>query len=189
VIGSAPTISASFHSPAGRTDTIDFSAHGTEMELVYNPTHNLRILANVAHQQTVQTNSYKVFKEFVEKMTPIWAELGNIPRNGYPVGYGPNNPPPASTQTLMAWLIPTVYVPYATLVATDGSASAEQRKWRANLVANYTFGPNSIFGDKLKGWSIGGSVRWQDKVGIGYPTTRDASRPILESVIVDVNHP
>jgi outer membrane receptor protein involved in Fe transport len=189
VTGSAPTLSATFSSPTGRTDTIDFAAKGMEVELVYNPTRNLRILANVARQETVQLNSYKVFKEFVERMSPIWESLGDIPRNGYPVGYGPNNPPPASVQTLRAWLIPTVYVPYATLIATDGSASAEQRKWRANLVANYEFGQGSIFGNRLKGWSVGGAIRWQDKVGIGYPTTRYDNRPILQSVVVDINHP
>ena len=38
------------------------------------------------------------------------------------------------------------------------------RKWRFNLVNNYTFsrGP-------LKGWGIGGSFRWQDKAAVGYP--------------------
>jgi len=59
------------------------------------------------------------------------------------------------------------------VLATEGSASAEQRKWRANLITNYTFGRDGFLGDRLKGWSIGGAVRWQDKLGIGYPTTRN----------------
>ncbi|MEI7682485.1 MAG: hypothetical protein WCK07_24035 [Betaproteobacteria bacterium] len=49
--------------------------------------------------------------------------------------------------------------------------AAEQRKWRANLVANYTFARDS----RLKGWNIGTGVRWQDKIGIGYRADRDAA--------------
>jgi len=56
---------------------------------------------------------------------------------------------------------------FATAIATEGSASAEQRKWRVNLVANYTFSREG----RLKGWSLGTGVRWQDKLGIGYTST------------------
>jgi hypothetical protein len=37
----------------------------------------------------------------------------------------------------------------------------------------------------MKGWSIGGAVRWQDKLGIGYPTTRNPDA----SVNLDLAHP
>jgi hypothetical protein len=33
------------------------------------------------------------------------------------------------------------------------------------MISNYTFQRTS----RLKGWNLGGAVRWQDKVGIGYP--------------------
>jgi hypothetical protein len=78
-----------------------------------------------------------------------------------------------------------VLAPFATAIATEGSASAEQRKWRANLVTNYRFGRGSVFGENLKGWGIGGGVRWQDRIGIGYPTSRRADG----SVNIDIAHP
>ena len=65
-------------------------------------------------------------------------------------------------------------MPYRNILSSDGLASAEQRKYRANLVTNYTFRTTW-----LKGVGIGTGIRWQDKVGIGYVTTRDASGAII----------
>ncbi len=42
-----------------------------------------------------------------------------------------------------------------------------------------------ILGTVLDGWSIGGALRWQDKLGIGYPTTRNPDG----SVTLDIAHP
>jgi hypothetical protein len=78
-----------------------------------------------------------------------------------------------------------VLVPYSTASATAGSRSAEQRKWRANLVTSYTFSRESPFGAALKGWSIGSGIRWQDKVAIGYPYRRNAD----QSVSLDIARP
>jgi hypothetical protein len=106
-------------------------------------------------------------------MTPVWNQLRNRPHAAYPLDWQPGDPLPANVQTFGTWLDGNVFGPFATATATEGSASAEQRKWRANLVTNYRFGSGSILAEKLKGWSIGGAIRWQDKLGIGYPTTRD----------------
>lgn len=196
IIGTAPNLSTSFDNLNGISDTTDFIAKGTEFEIVYNPTRNWRILANVAKQETVATNSFPIFKEFVARMTPIWnsnisdprtgvvVNMRDIPRSGYPLGTGPANPPPP-TDNFGSWLDTMVLVPFATALATEGSASAEQRKWRFNVVTNYTFGRNGLLGDRLKGWSIGGALRWQDKLGIGYPTTRNPDG----TVILDLANP
>lgn len=52
-----------------------------------------------------------------------------------------------------------------TSAAQSGVATAEIRKWRANVVTRYEFQRGMI-----RGLSIGGALRWQDKVGIGYPS-------------------
>jgi hypothetical protein len=56
-----------------------------------------------------------------------------------------------------------VYGPYQNALAKDGQAVNELRKWRWNFVSNYTFSRGF-----LKGFNVGGGVRWQDKVAIGY---------------------
>lgn len=184
VTGTAPNVSSRFATGISGSDTTDFTAKGTEIELVYNPTRNWKILANVAKQETVQTNSVPFLKRFIALMTPAWQKLADTPFNHYPAGWQPGDSL-GNTQTLGDYVEANVMVPFATATATEGSASAEQRKWRANLVTSYAFGRDSIFGDRLKGWSIGTGIRWQDRLGIGYPTTRNADG----SVNIDIAHP
>ena len=49
-------------------------------------------------------------------------------------------------------------------VLLDGSPSPELRRWRFNVVSNYSFTEG-----RLKGWRLGGALRWQDRSAIGYP--------------------
>jgi len=56
-----------------------------------------------------------------------------------------------------------VYGPYLNATAKEGQAVNELRKWRWNFISNYTFSRGV-----LKGLNLGGAVRWQDKVAIGY---------------------
>ncbi|MBL9212950.1 MAG: hypothetical protein JNL92_20990 [Opitutaceae bacterium] len=188
ILGTAPGLAAAgrLNALSGAGDTTDFTAKGTEIELVYNPTRNWRILMNVAKQESIQTNSLPFLKKLIGLMTPVWDQLRNRPRLAYPVGHLPTDPLPVPAQlTYGDYLDANVLVPFATAIATEGSASAEQRKWRANVVANYTFRADSPFGRTLKGVGVGGAVRWQDKLGIGYPTTRNAN----QSVTLDLAHP
>lgn len=70
----------------------------------------------------------------------------------------------------------------------------ELRRWRANAVGNYDFQ-----GERLKGWGIGGGVRWLDQAALGYPvanfradlTPVPAGAPALPSDIriSDVRNP
>lgn len=186
VVGERPNQSVNyFSSLPGRTDTTDYTAKGTELEIVCNPNRNWRILANVAKQETVQSNALPFLKDLIARMTPVWNQLRNRANAAYPLNWQPGDPLAANVQTFGAWLDANVYSPFATAIATEGSASAEQRKWRANLVTNYRFGSGSILAEQLKGWSIGGAIRWQDKLGIGYPTTRNPDA----SVNFDLAHP
>jgi len=57
-----------------------------------------------------------------------------------------------------------------TAAALSGTKAPEIRKWRANLVTRYEFSQG-----RLRGFSIGGAARWQDKLGIGYPFVVDAT--------------
>ena len=73
----------------------------------------------------------------------------------------------AGEGTLGAFVFSDIDVPLATTLAAEGVSSPEIRKYRANVVTNYTFDREG----RLKGFGVGTGIRWQDKVGIGYPTS------------------
>jgi hypothetical protein len=196
VSGSPPNVAANANVVAlPSTDSVDTSAKGLEMDVTYNPTKNWRILLNVAKQETIQTNQYPFSKRFISLMKPVWDRLASRPANNYPTGYVVGNPLPPTVETYGQYLDRTIYVPLASAIATEGSVSAEQRKWRANLVTNYKFSRDSFFGEKLRGWSVGAALRWQDKMAIGYPSSRsadgaahfDLSRPFYVSPETNVD--
>jgi hypothetical protein len=118
-------------------------------------------------------------------MKPVWDRLAREPKGHYPTGFQLGSALPASVQTYGQWLDINVWSPWAAALATEGVASAEQRKWRVNFVTNYTFRSGSPFGERLKGVGVGAGVRWQDRLGLGYPSTRNPDG----SVNVDIQHP
>jgi hypothetical protein len=164
------------------SDTQDFVSKGTELEVVYNPTRQWRIAFNLAKQETVVSNLAPYAKATIAKLLPIWEKYKDTPRAASTTWGGPGVPFPASNGEHLGTLVQRdVLVPYATLLAQEGVASSEQRKWRANLVTNFQFRRDS----RLKGFNVGSGVRWQDKFALGYPTT---FRPD-GSVFVDIAKP
>lgn len=155
------TLAYHFTPLSGLADTVDSVAKGHELELVVNPLPNWRISANAAQQETVVSNVQPGARAAMEALLPVWSQpsFASIPR---------------STENTLSYLTNLVVVPYRNILSSDGLASAEQRKYRANLVTNYTFRAGW-----LKGVGLGTGLRWQDKVGIGYVTTRDASGAII----------
>ncbi|MDP3070202.1 MAG: TonB-dependent receptor plug domain-containing protein [Opitutaceae bacterium] len=150
----------------GLTDTTDFTAKGYEAEFTFNPSRQWRFLLNVAKQETVQTNVAPVTRELIARLKPVWDTQAALPHGLYPTTF-PGVPLSPSVDLRGPYLETFVYTPMRQILAGEGTASAEQRKWRANLVGNYTFARESRF----RGWSGGGGVRWQDKLGIGYPAS------------------
>lgn len=150
--------------------TADTLSKGYEFELTANPTPGLRIAANMSKSEAFKSNvggaDMAEFVEFIDSMlvdtdgnahgpgraSNGWTEAGNLPRFG---GAG-------------SAIGPSIWAPwkanYNRLKLNEGAAVPELRKWRFNLIANYSFRTGA-----MKGVSVGGSYRWQDKVAIGYP--------------------
>jgi hypothetical protein len=167
--------SATWSTPQGITDTTDYIATGNELEVVWNPLRNLRVLANVATQETVSSNSGRFTSEAIPYVKAVLAALGDRPWLNYPANGGVVRP----NETFAAIQQPFLDQ-YYVIKGQEGRASDEQRKWHVNVVANYTFA-----NETLRGWNVGGAYRWMDKVGIGYPYVTDASG----AKVIDVAHP
>lgn len=176
------------------TDTSDVSATGTEVEIVYSPSRNLRLMANVSRQETARDNSLAGLQAYIAERLPQWEAAFN-----YPANYNQLN----SNNTYLGadgYIDTSKYAPgqsgygfslgrsYETLIGQlnaildeDGGAISEQRKWRVNLVANYAFSSGTI----LEGFGVGGAYRWQDRSALGFPLITDANG----NVRYDVNNP
>ena len=156
---------------ASLSDTV---STGTEFEVVLNPTRSWRIAVNAAKNEAVKAN---VARE----------ELA------FAAAWGKNLESMYDGNLLKGWRLPpteanTIWPSYqaATLGALQvqnalsGTRTSEIRKWRANLVSSYDFREGF-----LNGFRVGGSMRWQDKIGTGYPYILDAQG----NSVADIAHP
>ena len=143
----------------GLTSTSNFVAKGVEFEFVANPTTNWRIALNAAKQETVQSGSGLDLQLYYSelKQNVIDANLWDTD-----ILDGPNV---NGVITYKQRLTRDRLNPLAAITAQDGTVSKEQRKWRWNMVTNYQFQDGGF----LKGFEVGGAVRWQDKAAVGYP--------------------
>lgn len=153
------------------TDTI---STGTEFELTVNLTKNWRVAVNVAKNEAVKADAAREELAYATE----WIHNLNTMFDGA-LGRGFRNPP-TERQTLFgqynANTVNNLYLAYA----ESGTATPEIREWRANVVSRYQFRSGV-----LKGFSISGSARWQDKIIIGYPQILGED----ESAVADLSHP
>jgi outer membrane receptor protein involved in Fe transport len=139
----------------------DFRAKGVEIEFVANPTPNWRIALNIAKQETVRSGVGADLGAYYDEMVQNYKDANlwdtNIleePAQG------------SSNITLKSRFLDRHASRLAAFRATDGTINQEQRKWRVNFLTSYKFMDDSGF---LKGFTVGGAIRWQDKAAIGYP--------------------
>ncbi len=176
----------------------DVTSEGMELEIVFNPTENWRILFNASRQEAVQTGLGIDLTEFLT-VRPLYDLNGDgTPDTSISEAYtgqyanitaDQGGDPTGITHAEM-WN--NFWAPsLSRLTVFEGTPTPEVREWRWNLVSNYAFteGP-------LAGYNFGGSVRWEEAAPIGYelgqnPLTgasiSDLSKPILgeDTLLVD----
>ena len=132
--------------------TTDVLGKGYEFDVTYNPTRQWRISFNAARQEAVSGNTGAAFVQMLALLEPIWGgSAGSLPNS-------------ATSGNTLGQAFAQVKADVDKAVLLDGSPSPELRKWRFNTVTNYSFTEG-----RLKGWRVGGALRWQDKSAIGYP--------------------
>ena len=153
----------------GLTQTTDFVSEGIEIDISGQLTQAWRMTLNVGQQQTIQTNTAR---DAIALYNDTVAGLKR--ENLWPIIFSPLGQDVAVLEHYGR-----IGADVARAQAQDGSVSQELREWRINLITNYTF--QEAF---LKGFSVGGAVRWQDDIAIGYPTSLNSEGtqlPILDS--------
>ena len=141
--------------------TQDFTATGMEIEITYNPTPRWTILLTIAQQETITSNTYPRFGEYINDFViPTWVN------SSFAQNYFINED---ATMTLAEVAQANLVDNYKKAITNDGTPAVEQREWRWRLNTSYNFGRNSDIMPKWLGeFTIGGGIRWEDEVGIGF---------------------
>ncbi len=144
----------------GLNATRDFVAEGKEIDIVGQVTDNLTLSMNIAQQKTVTSNTGPVaFPLALEIMQNI-QDLGLYDIRDSPVQ--------GESGAIGATRYEAVLRGLRIEKAKDNTVSQEQREWRVNAVARYDFRDG-----RFKGLSVGGALRYQDEIAIGYPNAFD----------------
>ncbi len=146
-------------------NTQDRVSEGMEVEVIYNPTENWRILFNISQQEAVQSNTAGPLIDYLN--TPLM-NVGGQQISILDAWSGPLSGffnVESQVQNL-GDIAAILKADINSVQSQDGRLNAELREWRWNLVSNYSFTEG-----KLAGWNVGTAIRWQDEAAIGYGLT------------------
>ncbi len=152
----------SSQAPAGLNYVENTISKGQEYEFIARPTNNWRIAINASRTEAIRNDvggeALIQWVEFVDSYINnpdslagdirIWSGNGNSIRNMWNSTFRSN---------------------YALTELLEGTSTPEMREWRFNAITNYRFSEG-----KLRGLSVGGALRWEDDVVIGYPIATDS---------------
>ena len=160
------------------TGTQDFTATGMEMEIAYNPTPEWTLLFTAGRQETVAANTWPEMQRFVNDFV-----IENWVNSSFAQNYFINE---AGSQTLSELAQTSLVDGVARARLQDGNPAKEQAEWRFAFNTSYHLGKseNDIlkwFGDL----TVGGGLRWQDEVGIGFEVGPNA----FGDLAFDLNRP
>jgi len=144
---------------------------GLEIEGTYNPLPYWRITFNAARQKAYRASYGADFAEFVDRNLKLWTDGDGIVASSIRAQNGFEDIPYFNSVTgsrLGILAINNMYIPYLNALAANNAAAQELRKWRFNVITNYDFQHRG-----LKGFSVGGGARWQDRVAVGYGVKRN----------------
>ncbi len=146
--------------------TTDVTSKGIELEATFNPVRNWRIkftgAQGVAYDAAISPEVFNYWQSRLPTWTTVRAD--SVPGNGdgrgalwwttVPAGGG-NTPEAQYNSALIS--------PYLVGVANVGKPRTQVREYRWNAVTNYEYSQG-----RLKGFSVGGAVRWVDRGSIGF---------------------
>lgn len=151
----------------GVAETSNFVSKGLEFELGVNVLENWTVTFNASRQNSVRSGSGETLRRlYFETPLANGSTLAQTwPTLRIPLFLGASQDPLATTGFLSTDFLGDLGS-FNGQVGNDGGPAQELRRWRFNAATNYKFRRGL-----LKGFSVGGAVRWQDNVAIGFPLT------------------
>lgn len=153
------------------------SGEGYEAELNFSPTRNWNIRLNGAKGESTETNIGADWFQWLEQRLPVWegvtAKNGEVDSAGRPVTWNTaalNVNQPTGQTLAQYYQSALVGQAIAFITAVEGRSNPSVRDGRVNLIANYRFSEG-----RLKGFNIGGALRYRAAPIIGYGVKTNAS--------------
>jgi outer membrane receptor for ferric coprogen and ferric-rhodotorulic acid len=174
-------------------NTADISSKGTELELTANITSNWRVAVNAARSIAQQTNVLDAAMDRYIDAFKVVALDGYQPSDqGGPVTYWHrtgfaqidewgDEGTGGNAQFLGSKWVTNTYVPYLTAKASNGRTISELPKYTANFITSYDFKHG-----RLKGFGIGGAIRYSGRYAIGYYPIYNAE---ADAIVADLDSP
>jgi len=161
--------------PNGLTVTEDSVSKGYEIELNAAPTKNWRLTANASKTTAVRTNiGGSALVDFISKFNTA---LNTTPAGDLRIWWGGFD----GTNTALIQWNTTINSNYSLKHLQEGTNVPEMREWRFNGITNYSFDHGF-----LKGVNVGGGVRYESDIVIGYKPVKGA---IAGSLGYDLSNP
>lgn len=181
--------------------TQNSKAKGVELQVTYNPLPNWTMKLTGGKQETVYSKVAPEYDAWLAVRMPVWlaATAPDIPDfvdgagtayslksfwNGYGYTSAARQSNTDGSTTTQNYFNNTVVSQVALAKALEGAVAADQRKYHMSYLTNYVFREG-----KLKGFSVGGSERWESKAAIGYfGKVGDPTQP-LNINLADITRP
>jgi hypothetical protein len=154
---------------------------GKELQLTYNPTRSWRMKLTVGQQFATYQKALREISDWIAYRKPQWEKMeapdlqtvytlsnGNKMYLGkYWTGYGfsgdaasdANGPRGSPSATYASIVEPGLFQ----LISQEGAKQPSLREWSSNFTSSYDFTEG-----RIRGFGVGGSVRWEDRAVAGY---------------------
>ena len=133
--------------------TFDSYTQGYEVEITANPTEHWRVFLNYSDSRTTRTNLGQEDLAYIAYWRPTWE--ANAAR---PLANGQG--------TIATQLAALDSATFTNFTLADGKVTLGQMQHKLNFVSNYEFSSGA-----LKGFTVGGGVRYNSSPVIGYSAT------------------
>lgn len=169
--------------------TNDVYAKGNEIEINYNPTRFWTLAGSVTDTQSMTMNVSRSVQDYIDQRMPLWTTIKDPTIDPavepqqlwWTHNYG-------GSQTAAQNFATFVEAPYGVIREQEGKPKPQVRRYAAKLSTNVRLAglTEHAFWKKF---SVGGSLRWEDKGSIGFYgvqslpatiTALDPNRPIYD---------
>lgn len=147
----------------GLNDVNNATSKGKEIEINYNPNRYWTLKANLTQQLAIDSDLSPNAQKYISERLPVWTTVRGPASGTLWWGTSPGN----ASQNPQLFYEGIVLAPLKLAITTQNKPKPQTREWRFNMTTNYKLAGMTDH-KWLKNLDVGGSLRWNGKVAIGF---------------------